>query len=67
MLTEEDPILRAFELSSDLKELSLVEVEFRYVIKQVHLISLHIKTQAYIYKLGTRTTDICTFVKTVIL
>ncbi|KAG5850522.1 short transient receptor potential channel 1 [Anguilla rostrata] len=29
MLTEEDPILRAFELSSDLKELSLVEVEFR--------------------------------------
>lgn len=31
MLTEEDPILRAFELSTDLKELSLVEVEFRYV------------------------------------
>lgn len=31
MLTEEDPILRAFELSADLKELSLVEVEFRYV------------------------------------
>lgn len=30
MLTEEDPILRAFELSADLKELSLVEVEFRY-------------------------------------
>lgn len=30
MLTEEDPILRAFELSTDLKELSLVEVEFRY-------------------------------------
>ncbi|KAM6160431.1 short transient receptor potential channel 1 isoform 11-T11 [Erethizon dorsatum] len=29
MLTEEDPILRAFELSADLKELSLVEVEFR--------------------------------------
>uniref|UniRef100_A0A3Q3L3X8 Short transient receptor potential channel 1 n=1 Tax=Mastacembelus armatus TaxID=205130 RepID=A0A3Q3L3X8_9TELE len=29
MLTEEDPILRAFELSTDLKELSLVEVEFR--------------------------------------
>ncbi|XP_035277470.1 short transient receptor potential channel 1-like isoform X1 [Anguilla anguilla] len=29
MLTEEDPILRAFELSSDLTELSLVEVEFR--------------------------------------
>nr|XP_006002844.1 PREDICTED: short transient receptor potential channel 1 isoform X2 [Latimeria chalumnae] len=29
MLTEEDPILRAFELSVDLKELSLVEVEFR--------------------------------------
>ncbi|XP_009697003.1 PREDICTED: short transient receptor potential channel 1-like, partial [Apaloderma vittatum] len=28
MLTEEDPILRAFELSADLKELSLVEVEF---------------------------------------
>lgn len=31
MLTEEDPILRAFELSADLKELSLVEVEFRYI------------------------------------
>lgn len=31
MLTEEDPILRAFELSTDLKELSLVEVEFRCV------------------------------------
>lgn len=31
MLTEEDPILRAFELSADLKELSLVEVEFRYM------------------------------------
>ena len=30
MLTEEDPILRAFELSADLKELSLVEVEFRW-------------------------------------
>lgn len=30
MLTEEDPILRAFELSADLRELSLVEVEFRY-------------------------------------
>lgn len=30
MLTEEDPILRAFELSVDLRELSLVEVEFRY-------------------------------------
>ncbi|XP_024135978.1 short transient receptor potential channel 1 isoform X1 [Oryzias melastigma] len=29
MLTEEDPILRAFELSADLRELSLVEVEFR--------------------------------------
>lgn len=29
MLTEEDPILRAFELSVDLRELSLVEVEFR--------------------------------------
>ncbi|MGH0145671.1 UNVERIFIED_CONTAM: hypothetical protein FKN15_015306 [Acipenser sinensis] len=29
MLTEQDPILRAFELSADLKELSLVEVEFR--------------------------------------
>uniref|UniRef100_A0A8C1D942 Short transient receptor potential channel 1 n=1 Tax=Cyprinus carpio carpio TaxID=630221 RepID=A0A8C1D942_CYPCA len=29
MLTEEDPILRAFKLSADLKELSLVEVEFR--------------------------------------
>ncbi|KAI1891424.1 hypothetical protein AGOR_G00143680 [Albula goreensis] len=29
MLTEEDPILRAFELSADLQELSLVEVEFR--------------------------------------
>ncbi|XP_058044729.1 short transient receptor potential channel 1 isoform X2 [Ahaetulla prasina] len=29
MLTEEDPILRAFELSTDLRELSLVEVEFR--------------------------------------
>ncbi|XP_023680208.1 short transient receptor potential channel 1-like isoform X2 [Paramormyrops kingsleyae] len=29
MLTEEDPILRAFELSDDLKELSAVEVEFR--------------------------------------
>ncbi|KAH0624045.1 hypothetical protein JD844_007355 [Phrynosoma platyrhinos] len=28
MLTEEDPILRAFELSADLRELSLVEVEF---------------------------------------
>ncbi|KAG9351067.1 hypothetical protein JZ751_024957 [Albula glossodonta] len=28
MLTEEDPILRAFELSADLQELSLVEVEF---------------------------------------
>lgn len=32
MLTEEDPILRAFELSTDLKELSLVEVEFRCAI-----------------------------------
>ncbi|XP_050164236.1 short transient receptor potential channel 1 isoform X1 [Myiozetetes cayanensis] len=31
MLTEEDPILRAFELSADLKELSLVEVEFRFL------------------------------------
>uniref|UniRef100_A0A8C4NI89 Short transient receptor potential channel 1 n=1 Tax=Eptatretus burgeri TaxID=7764 RepID=A0A8C4NI89_EPTBU len=29
MLTEEDPILRVFELSADLRELSLVEVEFR--------------------------------------
>ncbi|XP_043926957.1 short transient receptor potential channel 1 [Protopterus annectens] len=29
MLTEEDPIFTAFELSADLKELSLVEVEFR--------------------------------------
>ncbi|KAI1882786.1 hypothetical protein AGOR_G00238510 [Albula goreensis] len=29
MLTEEDPILRAFELSDELMELSLVEVEFR--------------------------------------
>ncbi len=30
MLTEEDPILRAFELSADLKELSLVEVEWSF-------------------------------------
>ncbi|KAJ8409590.1 hypothetical protein AAFF_G00229910 [Aldrovandia affinis] len=29
MLTEEDPILRAFELSCELTKLSLVEVEFR--------------------------------------
>lgn len=35
MLTEEDPILRAFELSADLKELSLVEVEFRYACHQL--------------------------------
>lgn len=35
MLTEEDPILRAFELSADLKELSLVEVEFRYDCQHV--------------------------------
>lgn len=35
MLTEEDPILRAFELSADLKELSLVEVEFRYDCHQL--------------------------------
>lgn len=37
MLTEEDPILRAFELSTDLKELSLVEVEFRYDRHQQHV------------------------------
>uniref|UniRef100_A0A4W3HAG2 Short transient receptor potential channel 1 n=1 Tax=Callorhinchus milii TaxID=7868 RepID=A0A4W3HAG2_CALMI len=35
MLTEEDPILRAFELSADLKELSLVEVEFRNDYEQL--------------------------------
>lgn len=34
MLTEEDPILRAFELSVDLRELSLVEVEFRYHLQR---------------------------------
>lgn len=53
MLTEEDPILRAFELSTDLKELSLVEVEFRYDFYQllsimsvhVDLIPLHVKTE----------------------
>lgn len=39
MLTEEDPILRAFELSADLKELSLVEVEFRYAQHQFKCIS----------------------------
>ncbi|MGH0136333.1 UNVERIFIED_CONTAM: hypothetical protein FKN15_036031 [Acipenser sinensis] len=32
MLTVQDPILRAFELSADLKELSLVEVEFRWLV-----------------------------------
>lgn len=62
MLTEEDPILRAFELSADLKELSLVEVEFRCdcyqplhirrsCLRQVNQIPLHIKTKAYIEKL----------------
>ncbi|XP_032831183.1 short transient receptor potential channel 1 isoform X1 [Petromyzon marinus] len=35
MLTEEDPVLRAFELSVDLKELSLVEVEFRNDYEQL--------------------------------
>lgn len=39
MLTEEDPILRAFELSTDLKELSLVEVEFRYDCHQLWHVS----------------------------
>lgn len=56
MLTEEDPILRAFELSADLKELSLVEVEFRYdgyellVSEHVSVISLHVTrhTQRYL-------------------
>lgn len=40
MLTEEDPILRAFELSADLKELSLVEVEFRCVCHVHHFLCL---------------------------
>lgn len=39
MLTEEDPILRAFELSADLRELSLVEVEFRY---EMYIMSVHV-------------------------
>lgn len=58
MLTEEDPILRAFELSADLRELSLVEVEFRYDCYQllpvmsvhVYLTSLHIQTRNVSHK-----------------
>lgn len=43
MLTEEDPILRAFELSADLKELSLVEVEFRYDCHQFKSTLRHVR------------------------
>lgn len=58
MLTEEDPILRAFELSADLKELSLVEVEFRYdchqmldrMITHVNIHSIHLSTVLTIFK-----------------
>lgn len=45
MLTEEDPILRAFELSADLKELSLVEVEFRWAGMDV-VMSLVVESSA---------------------
>lgn len=41
MLTRRDPILRAFELSADLKELSLVEVEFRWEWIEIVKLSLY--------------------------
>lgn len=61
MLTEEDPILRAFELSTDLKELSLVEVEFRCDVT-FKRISLHIKTEKHVPH-----ANICTHTHTAIL
>lgn len=61
MLTEEDPILRAFELSTDLKELSLVEVEFRYDVTFKRM-SLHIKTEKHVTH-----ANICTHTHTAIL
>lgn len=70
MLTEEDPILRAFELSADLKELSLVEVEFRYVIScctSVSSSNLFAHEDSDTDKRVICTTNICTYLQKTIL
>lgn len=74
MLTEEDPILRAFELSTDLRELSLVEVEFRYDCYQLlHVCASCQRTSTYLC-LAHKSSGIktekhieCTYTHTVIL